>query len=188
MRVDQAGLLALLRNDQRNLTARYHAEADGEGVVHLEAHDLCAEAAANDLGQDRDNGQHDREAEHLDGQALQIGLDADGREEQRREQHIAEHVGLARDIVANISQRAEDDAGEICAGDVGNAEEALCNVTHQQGECNRINRDAAVLMPFLLHLEERLVHDKADDRNEYEERHDTRQHEHRTNRGIGQRA
>ena len=43
-------------------------------------------------------------------------------------------------------------------------------------------------MPFLLHLEERLVHDQTNDRNEYEERHDTRQHEHRTNRGIGQRA
>ena len=188
MRIDQAGLLALLRNDQRDLAARYHAQTDGERIIGLEAHQLCAEAAADDLGQDRDNGQHDREAEHLDGQTLQIGLDADGREEQRREQHIAEHVGLACDIVAHISQRAEDDAGEICAGDVGDAEEALCNVAHQQGERNRINRDAAVLVPFLLHLEERLVHDQADDRNEYEERYNAGQNEQRAYRRIGQRA
>ena len=188
MRIDQASLLALLRNDQRDLAARYHAQTDGERIIGLEAHQLCAEAAADDLGQDRDNGQHDREAEHLDGQALQIGLDADGREEQRREQHIAEHVGLACNVVTRRGQTAHYDACEVCAGDVGDAEEALCNVAHQQGERNRINRDAAVLVPFLLHLEECLVHDQADDRNEYEERYNAGQNEQRAYRRIGQRA
>ncbi len=62
------------------------------------------------------------------------------------------------------------------------------NVAHQQCERNRINRDAAVLVPFLLHLEECLVHDQADDRNEYEERYNAGQNEQRAYRRIGQRA
>ncbi len=60
MRVDQTGLLALLRNDQRDLAARYHAQTDGERIIGLEAHQLCAEAAADaeeapvDLGDGND--------------------------------------------------------------------------------------------------------------------------------------
>ena len=37
VRVDQTGLLALLCYDQRNLTARYHAQTDGECIISLEA-------------------------------------------------------------------------------------------------------------------------------------------------------
>ena len=48
-----------------------------------------------------------------------VGLNTDGSEEQRREQHVAEHVGLACDIVAHISQRAEDDAGKIIGCGLG---------------------------------------------------------------------
>ena len=186
VRVDQTGLLALLCYDQRNLTAGYHAQTDGERIIGMEAHDAGTNATADDLGQDCNDGQYHCEDRHGAGQTFQVGLNTDGSEEQRREQHVAEHVGLACNVVTRRGQTAHYDACKVCTGDICNTEVTLCNIAHQECECYRIDCNTAMMMPLLLHLEEYAVHNETNNQYETEERNDAAEYQNRLYRRVSQ--
>ena len=72
--VHNADLQALLGNDQRDLAAGHHADADLEGIAPVEAADLCSQTAADDLGQQGHQNKADAEQENFRRQAADVGL------------------------------------------------------------------------------------------------------------------
>ena len=71
------GHTAFLRNDQRDLAARYHAEADGHGVVGFKARDPCADAAADDLRENSHYRESDSEEDQSAVKPCKLGFYAD---------------------------------------------------------------------------------------------------------------
>ena len=76
---------ALLRHDQCHLATGHHTDADLQGIVPVEAADLCSQTAADDLGDQRHNHKADAEQQDFRGQAADISLEADGGKEDRRQ-------------------------------------------------------------------------------------------------------
>ncbi len=75
----------------------------------------------------------DAEQQDLRGQAADIGLEADGRKEHRREQHIVADIHAALHIGC-IVHGAQHNAGNVGTGNIGNAKVGLGHIGHAKAE------------------------------------------------------
>lgn len=71
------GHAAFLSNDQCDLTARYHAEADRDRVVGLKAREPCAYSAADDLRENSHYRESDSEENQIAVKPCKLGFYAD---------------------------------------------------------------------------------------------------------------
>ena len=181
----EPGHAALLCNYQRDLAARYHAEADGDGVVGLEAGEPCADAAADDLGDDGDEGQDNCEQNEVAVKPGKLGFYADGGKEYRGEEHITHRVYTLDYIGSRLAVVAEHDAGKVRAGYIGDAEEVLGNKAEQEAEGKRVDGYAPVdAVKPRAQSAKQLVHDDRHDGKEDKIRDDADKYHGRLNGGV----
>ena len=181
----EPGHAALLCNYQRDLAARYHAEADGDGVVGLEAGEPCTDAAAYDLGDDGDEGQDNCEQNEVAVKPGKLGFYADGGKEYRGEEHITHRVYTLDYIGSRLAVVAEHDAGKVRAGYIGDAEEVLGNKAEQEAEGKRVDGYAPVdAVKPRAQSAKQLVHDDRHDGKEDKIRDDADKYHGRLNGGV----
>lgn len=181
----EPGHAALLCNYQRDLAARYHAEADGDGVVGLEAGEPCTDAAADDLGDDGDEGQDNCEQNEVAVKPGKLGFYADGGKEYRGEEHITHRVYTLDYIGSRLAVVAEHDAGKVRAGYIGDAEEVLGNKAEQEAEGKRVDGYAPVdAVKPRAQSAKQLVHDDRHDGKEDKIRDDADKYHGRLNGGV----
>ena len=133
-----------MRNYQRDLAAGHHAEADGNGVVGFKAREPRADAAADDLGDNGDEGECDGEQNEVAVKSGKLGFDADGGKEYRGEEHVAHGIYTLDYVGSRLAVVAEHDAGKVRAGYIGDAEEMLGNEAEQEAEGQRVDGYAPV--------------------------------------------
>ena len=182
-RVYHADGKTLLRHDQCHLAASHHADTNLQGVAPVEAADLCSQTAADDLGDQSHDDEADAEQQDLRGQAADIGLEADGRKEHRREQHIVADIHAALHIGC-IVHGAQHDAGNVGAGNIGNAEVFLSDVGHGKAEGHADDGDALGVRVALVQPLHAVVHRKAHAHSGGKEQQGVEQHLAQTRTGA----
>ena len=183
-RVHHADGKTLLCHDQCHLAASHHADTNLQGVAPVEAADLCSQTAADDLGDQSHDDEADAEQQDLRGQAADIGLEADGRKEHRREQHIVADIHAALHIGC-IVHGAQHDAGNVGAGNIGNAEVFLSDVGHGKAEGHAHDGDALGVRVALVQPLHAVVHRKAHAHSGGKEQQRVDQHLAQTRTGAG---
>ena len=164
--------------DQRHLAAADHAHAHLQALLASEMTELCAQAAADDLGGHRNQQQENGEQHQAAGHAVHLRLDAHAGEEHRRQQQEAQRLELGLDI-GGLGGAGDHQARHIGAGDVRHAEELLRAVSHQKAQHKGQHRIAAPLPagPQGHQPAEELVGEEGDHSGEHEEQHDLQQHQ-----------
>ena len=183
-RVHHADSQTLLGHDQGHLASGHHAHAYLQGVAPAEAADLGSQTAADDLGDQSHDDEADAEQQDLRGQAADIGLEADGRKEHRREQHIVADIHAALHIGC-IVHGAQHDAGNVGAGNIGNAEVFLSDVGHGKAEGQAHDGDALGVRVALVQPLHAVVHRKAHAHSGGKEQQRVDQHLAQTRTGAG---
>ena len=183
-RIYHADRQALLGDDQGDLTAGHHANADLERVGPVEAADLGSTAAADNLCQQGNDDEANAEQQDLRGQAADVGFQADAGEEHRGEDNIVADVDAALNV-GGIVHGAQHNAGNVGTGDVGNTKELLGNIGHGKAESDTDNGDAlgvgvAFVQPF-----HGIVNDHTDTDRNQEEQHRVDEHSAQACTGTG---
>ena len=167
--IDDADLQPLLGHDQGDLAAGHHADTDLEGIAPVEAADSGRQTAADDLGQQGHQNKADAEQENFRRQAADVGFQSDAGEKHRGKDDIVADVNAALDIRC-VLHRAKNDARNVRAGNIGNAEVPLSDVGHGKAERNADDGDALGMGVAGVEPLHRKVDDKADaDSNQEEE-------------------
>ena len=159
-RIHHADGKALLGHDQRHLAAGHHADAHFEGITPVEAAELCGQAAADDLGDQRHDDEADAEQQDLRRQAADIGLQTDGRKEDGCKDDIVADIHPALHIGCVIHS-TQHDTGNVCTGDIGDAEVFLCNISHGKAEGHAHDGDTLGVRVALVQPLHSVVHHKA---------------------------
>ena len=168
--IDDADLQPLLGHDQGDLAAGHHADTDLERIAPVEAADLGRQTAADDLGQQGHQNKADAEQENFRRQAADVGFQTDAGEKHGGKDDIVADVNAALDIRC-VLHRAKNDARNVRAGNIGNAEVLLSDVGHGKAESNADDGDALGMGVAGVQPLHHIVDDKADaDSNQEEER------------------
>lgn len=164
---DEPGLRTLLRNDQGDLAAGNHAKTDDERIMVVEPAQARAQTAADDLAQDGNHQHNHRKGKQLGCESMKFGFDANGGEKNWGKEHIGNNIDLFCEILAQIPDVAQDDARKVSAGNIRDAEYRFSDIRQDEAERKGHNGNPALVAPNLVHMLEYLVHDKANQADEY---------------------
>ena len=104
-------------NDQCDLATGDHTNTDLQALLVGVTHDLCAQTAANHLGDNRQQHQQKHEYYQLFGQTLQRHGETDVGKEDGGEEHIRQGVETIYHVLI-LFQSGYCQTGNKCAGDV----------------------------------------------------------------------
>ena len=120
-------------DDESNLTAGHHTNADFKAIAGTEAAAARRQTAADDLAEQGDGNKGQREQENIHIEGRKIGFETDAGEENRPEDEVAVDIHLFGNA-AGIADVAQNDAGEIGTGDIRHAKPFFGDIGHEQAE------------------------------------------------------
>lgn len=112
-------------DDESDFTAGDHAAADLRGFLPIMTAELCHAAAADNFTHNAREDKADPEQKQRGGKSVKTDADPDVCKEYGRKDHVRIDVYFSVDVVC-IFQRAENDACQIGARDVGDPEQFFC--------------------------------------------------------------
>ena len=113
---------SLVRDYQRDLSSGHHSNADPQGILPAVAERLRDKPAADDLSDKSNHNESQREPQQIKSESVERDVKTYTCKEHRSEQHVGADIHFARDILS-VAEVAENYSRNICAGNVGNAEE-----------------------------------------------------------------